>query len=119
MNIISLISAFGLGAIVTSLIQAWLSDRARISNRNFQEKRESYPGFLEALRRSQVEGTEESAVNVGHWASRIDLVGSKAVIRACARISETNPTQDGIHPERPDAMRDLKEAMRQDLGVAN
>jgi hypothetical protein len=47
------------------------------------------------------------------------LVGSPAVIDACIRFKETNPTQEEVHPERPQVVRDLKEAMRKDLGIAN
>ena|ERR1700722_2970254 len=117
MSIIQFLSAFGLGAIVTALVQAWLSNVAYISKRNFQEKRESYIGFLDAMFQSEVEKTEKSSLNVGHWQNRIELVGSHSVINACARIKETNPISGAVHPERPQAMRDLKEAMRRDLGV--
>ena len=117
MNIIQFFSAFGLGAVVTALIQAWLSNIAYVSKRNFDEKKETYIGFLDALHKSEVEKTEESALNVGHWKNRIELVGTPSVIRACARIRETNPTSSGLHPERPQALHELKEAMRKDLGV--
>jgi hypothetical protein len=118
MNVIQFISAFGLGAIVTALIQAWLSNKAEISKRNFQEKKECYIGYLAALHESQIEQTEESALNVGHWANRIELAGSRAVVSACVQVRETNPTPSGIHPGRDKALSDLKEAMRRDLGVS-
>jgi hypothetical protein len=117
MSIIQFLSAFGLGAIVAAFVQAWFSNRAYISKRNFEEKKESYIGFLDALHQSEVERTEKSALNVGHWQNRIELVGSRTVIGACARIKETNPISGEVHPERPQALRDLKEAMRKDLGV--
>jgi hypothetical protein len=41
MSIIEFISAFGLGAIVAALVQAWLSNRAYISARNFDEKKKA------------------------------------------------------------------------------
>ena len=117
MSIIQFLSAFGLGAVVAAFVQAWLSNRAYISKRNFDEKKESYIGFLDALHQSEVERTEKSALNVGHWQNRIELVGSQIVIAACSRIKETNPISNAVHPERPQALRDLKEAMRKDLGV--
>jgi hypothetical protein len=117
MSIIQFLSAFGLGAIVSALVQAWFSNRAYISKRNFDEKKESYIGFLGALHQSEVERTEKSSLNVGHWQNRIELVGSRTVIDACARMNETNPISGVVHPERPQALRDLKEAMRKDLGV--
>ena len=117
MSIIQFLSAFGLGAIVNALVQAWLSQRANIAKRNFEEKKESYVGFLEAMHRSEIEKSEEAALHVGHWQARIELVGSNEVINACIKITETNPTSKGIHPERPQAIRELRNAMRRDLGV--
>jgi hypothetical protein len=117
MNIIQFLSAFGLGAIVAAVVQAWLSHRSYVSKRNFEEKKETYIGFLDALHQSEVERTEEAALNVGHWQNRIQLVGSRNVIEGCERIRETNPISGSVHPERPKVLRDLKEAMRRDLGV--
>jgi hypothetical protein len=119
MTIVQFISAFGLGAIFTALVQAWLSQRADAAKRNFQEKKESYIGFLNAMHRSEIERNEEAALHVGHWQARIELVGSADVVKACSRIEETNPTPVGVHPERPQAMKQLREAMRKDLGVAS
>jgi len=115
--IIQFITAFGLGAIINFTIQWWLSHRADITKRNFQEKKESYIGFLDAMHRSEIERSEDAALHVGHWQARIELVGSADVIKACSRITETNPIPEGIHPERPQALQQLKEAMRKDLGV--
>jgi hypothetical protein len=52
---IQFLSAFGLGAIVTALVQAWLSNVAYRRQRDFQETKESYVGFLDALHQSEVE----------------------------------------------------------------
>ena len=118
MTVVQFITAFGLGAIITALIQAWLTQRADISKRNFQEKKECYIGFLDAMHKSELQRTEEAALDVGHWQNRIELVGSKGVITACIRIKETNPIQNNVHPDRPQVMRDLKDEMRKDLGVS-
>ncbi|HEX5181707.1 MAG TPA: hypothetical protein VFW19_01010 [Allosphingosinicella sp.] len=118
MTLLQFLSAFSLGAIVTAFVQAWLAHRSYLRQRAFSEKKESYIGFLDALHRSEVEQTEAASLNVGHWQSRIEVVGSSEVIAACLRIRETNPTPAGIHPERPHALQSLKKAMRIDLGVA-
>ena len=117
MDPLQLVTAFGLGAVVTALVQAWLTSRAQIRQRNFQEKKESYLGFLDALHESEVHRTEIAALNVGRWNNRIELVGSFAVRRACDAIRSTNPINGEVHPDRPAALRTLREAMRHDLGV--
>ena len=118
MDTLQFLSAFGLGAIVTALVQAWLSNVAARRQRAFQEKKESYVGYLDAMHHSEVEQSAEAALRVGHWQNRIELVGSKAVIAACQQVMATNPVGDGAHPDRPAAMHELKAAMRADIGVA-
>ncbi len=117
MDIIQFLSAFGLGAIVTALIQAWLSQRADIAKRNFQEKKECYTGFLDAIYKTDVEQSAETGSYLAHWFNRIELVGSPEVISLCKRFQETNPVDGTVHPDRPQVFRDLKNAMRKDLGV--
>ena len=88
-----------------------------MDDRNFQEKKEAYIGYLDATTRNQIEQTESSYILTGYWKNRIELVGSPEIIKSCIRIVETNPTNGKAHPERPHVMDELKEAMRKDLGV--
>lgn len=118
MDGIQFLSAFGLGAVVTALIQAWLSNRAYVAKRNFEEKKECYVGFLDAMHQSEIDQSEEAAKNVGRWNNRIELVGSQQVISACQKIRDTNPIAGNIHPDRPRVLLELKSSMRKDMGVA-
>jgi hypothetical protein len=94
MSLIQFISAFGLGAIVTAIVQAWLSNRAEIWRRNFQEKKECYVGLLEAYRQAAVESTHEtSAIK--------EMIDSSA-----------------YSLERGVALERLQKAMRRDLGIS-
>jgi invasion protein IalB len=111
MDIIDFLSAFGLGAIVTALIQAWLSQRADIAKRNFQEKKEVYIGILDAFRAVLVHHSNETAKNVGYWKMRCNLVGSKEVCAILEEIIEADKTT------QPEKLRNLQAAMRNDLGV--
>lgn len=112
MTIIQFISAFGLGAIVTALIQAWLSQRAYTKKRNFQEKKEVYVGILDAFRAVLVSHSVETAKNVGYWHMRCNLVGSKEVCSLLQEIIEADKTT------QPEKLKNLQAAMRKDLGVA-
>jgi hypothetical protein len=70
------------------------------------------------MHRSEIEASPEAAKLVGHWTNVIDLVGSTAVRRCCPRIRATNPLSDGApHRDRPQALADLKSAMRANLGI--
>jgi len=122
MDLIQILSAAGIGGIfgslATAFLQAWLSNRASLANRNFQEKKEAYTGLLDALHRSEIEQTPDAAKYAGHWQNRCELVAPEAVRRLVSRISETNPDEKGkVHPERPRVLTELKKAMRIDLGV--
>lgn len=121
-NLIQILSAAGIGGIVGSLItafvQAYFAGRSATRTRNFQEKKEAYIGFLEALHRSDVERTRETSMHAGHWKNRCDLVASPNVRAVIERIFETNPDSRGnVHPDRPKVIEELRKAMRLDLGV--
>jgi len=121
MDFVQLISAAGIGGIIGSLItttlQAWFARQTLMSNRTFQEKKEAYTGFLEALHRSEVEQTSEASLRAGHWQNRCELVASKQVRLLITRVFETNPRGGSFHPDRPRVIAELKQAMRMDLGI--
>ncbi len=71
---LALITAFGLGSIVTAFVQARLTKKSYLENRNFQEKKEAYVGYLKDLHRQEIEKTEESALFVGHMQSICDTI---------------------------------------------
>lgn len=112
---VSLITAFGLGSIVTALIQSWLSQRTLRNERSFKEKQAAYVGLLEAYHRAAVEGADETSKLFAYWQMRCELVGTPEVRDAIRRIAATNSDPAG----RIKADSDMKEAMRADLGVTS
>jgi hypothetical protein len=103
---------------MTSLLQAWRSRKAVLDERRFREKKDARVGYLNAMHKSEIEGTSEAAKYVGHWRNVCDLVAPASVRRHIDQMFATNPLNDGNpHPERPEALADLKAAMRADLGV--
>lgn len=121
MDYIQIFSAAGLGGIIgtllTTCVQAWLSNRQLLLNRKFNEKKEAYVGFLQAAHFNEIEQTTQSAISWAYWQARCQVVGSKEVARSVQRIEETNPIDGTIHPDRLQALVELKEAMREDLGI--
>lgn len=113
MSTIQFISAFGLGAILSVLIQAWLKQKSDISKRNFQEKKECYIGLLEAYHRAAVEKTDEAAKNFGYWQMRCELVAPKEVRDAIQEIVNTNDDRE----KRNIAHENLKTTLRRDIGI--
>lgn len=112
-QLIPLITAFGLGSIVTALVQSWLSRRSALDERAFREKQAAYIGLLEAFQRAAVEGTDEAAKAFAYWQTRCELVAPESVRDAIFRITETNDNRVA----RKVAFNDMKEAMRGDLRI--
>jgi hypothetical protein len=117
MAIFEFVTAFGIGAVVTTVLQYVFAELQYRRNRAFEEKKEAYLGFLNALFESEVTQDTKSAHNVGHWENRIQLVGREDVVAACASIGRTNPQNGNVHPERPAALSILKKCMRSDLKI--
>lgn len=121
MDFIQLLSAAGIGGIVgslmTALVQGWLTHRSYLIARSFQEKKEAYVGYLQALYDSEIQQTEQAARAVGHWRNRCELVSSAEVSSCMERMFNSNPNDGEVHPDRPLALRALKDAMRKDLSV--
>lgn len=121
-EVIQILSAAGIGGIIGSLVtttvQAWFAQKASAGTRSFQERKEAYIGFLEALHRSEVEGSAEASLRAGHWQNRCELVAPAPVRTLIADIFRTNPVHGNPHPERPAVISALKAAMRADLGIS-
>lgn len=114
-EIVPLLTAFGLGSIVTALIQSWLAQRSKRDDRRFQEKQTAYIGLLEAYHRAAVEGTDETSKAFAYWQMRCELVAPSPVRDAIRCIVETNDDR----PARMKADHDMKEEMRADLASRN
>ena len=112
-DLLPLLTAFGLGSIVTAVVQSWLSQRSNRDNRRFREKQAAYIGLLEAYHRAAVEGTDQAGKLFAYWQMRCELVAPKSVRDAICWIVETNDDRVG----REKAHDDMKATMRADLGI--
>jgi hypothetical protein len=113
LNILSLLTAFGLGSAVTALLQAWLAQKSKHNERSFSEKQAAYVGLLEAYHQAAVDGTDEAGKKFAYWQMRCELVAPQAVREAIKCIIETN--DDRIGREKADL--EMRVAMRADLGI--
>lgn len=111
--IIPFLTAFGLGSIVTAIIQSWLQTRWKTSERNFAEKKEAYVGLLEAYHKAAVEPSDANSKHFAFWQMRCELVAPKNVRDAISDIVATNDHQG----DRYAAHEKLKNELRADLSV--
>ena len=114
MEWIPLITAFGIGSIVSTVVQTVLVQRGQKKQRSFDERKAAYIGFWEAIRRQDRKFDEGSKIDLGHWIVRCELVAPTPVRHALDGWNEIEPGSS----ERPAATEKLKQAMRQDLGVS-
>jgi hypothetical protein len=112
-QVLPLLTAFGLGSVVSAVVQAWLAQLGRVSGRSFDERKAAYIGLLEAYHRAAVERTDAAAKNFALWQMRCELVAPRPVREAIAEIVATNDSPD----KRNSAHEKLKAALRADLGV--
>ncbi len=113
--LLSLLTAFGLGSIITAVVQLYLSGKLEIRRRNFEEKKSAYVGLLEAYHKAAVQGSDEAAKNFAYWQMRCELVGPPIVRSAIDEIVKTNDNKDA----RYTAHEKLKHVLRADLGVSD
>ena len=117
MALLEFISTAGLGGLIVILLQSWLTNKSATKNRNFQEKKEAYIGFLRSAVENEIAPSNETSLLCGYWINICELVGSKEVRALLSQFGETNPINGEIHPDRPRVMKKLKDEMRNDLGV--
>ena len=116
MELSSLISGIGVGAILSAAIQSWFSFKRENRQRIFQEKKDAYLGFLNAMYVAEISSSEENQLKGGYWMNVIKIVGSKKVNDLLKQHLATNPVNGDIHPDRPRVLSDLYKEMRVDLG---
>lgn len=80
MDWISYLTVFGVGSLLTALVQILLNNRTASRQRIYDERKEAYVGLLEAwVRQETGVVTEATMKDVGHWVLRSQLVASQPV----------------------------------------
>lgn len=120
MDWIHLISAAGFGGIAgslaTTLLQAWVSDKAATKQRNFEAKKLAYVEFLNAFNKAEEKPTPETVYHERHCINVCDLVGSNEISELLdAFVCAYNP-KDPLQLKRHEILGKIKKAMRKDLG---
>ena len=114
MDWIALIAAAGIGSMLTTFVQSWLSDKRANAERFYQERRTAYLGLLDALRQVAVESTDEAQKNFAYWQLRCQVFGPLEVQQTLQEIVRTNDDPAG----RSKAIDAFIRSIRNDLGVS-
>lgn len=110
-NITNTLVAFGLGSILTAVVQYFFSEKSKRKTLLFQEKKEAFVGLLEAYHAAAVEPSEKASKNFAYWQIRCELICSRESKAAIEEIVNSND-----NPEwRMTAHKRLKECLSKDL----
>lgn len=113
MDWLALLTAFGVGSVVSAGVQSWLDSRKEERRKRFGERREAYTGLLDAYHRVARENSPESRLNFGYWELRCKLVASEKVVTAIQNFASAFPGGE----DRKKAEELLLEVMRTDLDI--
>jgi hypothetical protein len=114
---LEIISAFGLGAIFTTILQSWFNVYVLNKTRSFQEKKDAYIGLLNAFYRLTIpEHAETAAKEFALWQMRCELVSPPRVRKAIQQVIDTDSDRFGA--TRHQAVEELKDSMQSDLGIS-
>jgi hypothetical protein len=111
--LLPLIGGLGIGTLLAQIVTHFMTRRASIRDRLYQEKREAYLGLLNALHNAATNPSDENSKAYALWQTRCALFGSTDVMMAAQEMVETN---DGPSERRNAAFQKLLRAMRVDLG---
>lgn len=108
MDWIALLGIFGLGSVVTSIVQ-WKIKRADERNElRFREKREAYLGLIEAYRDVALNNSQKSKMDYAYWRLRCQLVGTDAVNRKIEKFSMSEPRSEEMRISEQDLIDELR-----------
>lgn len=112
MDWLTLLGAFGIGSVITTIVQAYFNSKSADRTRNYNERKEAYIGLLEAwVRQEKHDFNPETFLDVGHWTLRVELVASQKVFEKVREWADSVPGSD----QRIEITKALKAAMRDDL----
>ncbi len=116
MEILQLISAAGIGGIIgsilTTIIQSWLSEKARLETRNFLEKKEAYIGLMSAYQKACLKADKEAVLNFALWVDRCELLANDAL------VSHLNTMKTEAFDLQRSAYSEAKKIMKKDLNFS-
>jgi ABC-type bacteriocin/lantibiotic exporter with double-glycine peptidase domain len=71
---LTLLGGFGIGTIVTTIIQHILKRKSEKEDQHFQERKEVFVGILQSIENLQNEYSKENSSKLGYWIARANLV---------------------------------------------
>ena len=110
---LTLIGGFGIGTIVTTIVQHFLKRKSYKDDRIYQERKEVFIGILQTIEDLQNNFSKEKSSRLGYWIARSKLVATNSVNKELAILVQTK----AVSQERDTSMENLLLLMKKDLGL--
>ena len=107
-----LLGGLGLGAIITKVVDYFLTKKSSKEALLYKEKKEVYFGLLDALHKAAVSPSIENSKNFALWQTRVQLFGTDDVAKSVQGMIDTNEEPKNL---RDKYFKELIEGMRKDL----
>lgn len=113
--VIAIVGGFGIGAIVSQIIQYFLVERSKRNDRRIEELKEAFSNLL-ATQAKLIKSSNSQEHQIGFelWEARVQLIGSLEVIKSIEVMKYAEPNTTACR----EAMKCMLEAMRVDLDIA-
>ncbi|MDI9336462.1 MAG: hypothetical protein QM520_05485 [Gammaproteobacteria bacterium] len=108
----AVLGAFGIGAIVKTILDTILATKKDRSALQYKEKREAYFGLLDALHKAAITPSDENSKTFALWQTRVSIFGSEEASKAVQGIIDTN---DGPRELRQLHFDNLLKAIKKDM----
>jgi hypothetical protein len=109
--ILALIGGLGIGSLLTTIVNHFLSKKSGTATRRYQEKREAYLGMAKALYDTEIEPGPKNAKMFGYYLNLAKIFGSHDVVRTAQKVIESAPNSQN----RNTALTNFYKAIRKDL----
>lgn len=112
---LAIFGGFGIGAIISQVVQYLLAQRAKKTERRTEELKEAFSGLL-AAQASVIKSSNlmEHQIEFALWEARVQLVASPELSKRIGEMKATDPYSE----DRQVAIDALLQAMRNELGIA-
>ena len=108
---LTLLGGFGVGSLLTTIVNHFLAKKSEAAEKRYQEKREAYIGMTRALYDSEIEPGPKNEKMFGYYLNVAKIFGTKKVVIAAQKVIESKPHSQ----ERDFALNEFYEAMKTDL----
>ncbi len=106
--ILALFGGLGIGSLLTTIVNHFLSKKSDAAAQLYQEKREAYLGMTKALYDAEIEPGPKNEKMFGYYLNVTKIFGSQDVVQTARKLMDSAPNT----PDRDTALTNFYGAIR-------